>query len=119
MTLDQQSPELWAEIGQQAREVQKIERFLLSGRPQNIISGHKYVNIALWTYNGEGLLVALNTDRKSPYEIRAQLPNVEKEQLLTMFTERPFGLTIENGHLIGTIKPEDVHVYSLKMADHR
>ena len=113
VTLNQQNPALWDEIGKQATEINQIAPFLLKGTRRAIPSNAKNVHVFKWEKDTKKILVVFSTDRSTARDLHMAIPDSAGETLLPLFANRPAGLELKNGILSGRIAPEEVHVYSV------
>lgn len=119
VTLDQQAPELWKEIGRQAGEVARMEPFLLRGIRKEIPTGREKLHAFIWTKGEDRILLVFNTDIKLSHEFNAKIPMSSGTRVNPMFVDRPSGLQNVDGFFRGTIGPQEVHVYAISTGDHR
>ncbi len=118
VTLNQQAPALWDEIGKQAEEVSQLAPFLLKGTRRALPSGEEHVHVILWENDAEKILVVFSTDRSTARALHTTVPHSEGQTLASLFANRPSGLELKNGVLSGRIEPEEVHVYSVSESAH-
>jgi len=114
MTLAEQCPPLWEEIGKQAVEVKAIESFLKEGSCTQLKTQFDKVHASLWKKADKSLLILFSTERKLSLEIGIILPGSESRKIEAVFKDRPAGMLLSNGIISGNIGPEEVHVYHIK-----
>ena len=118
VTLNQQAPALWDEIGKQSKEIKQLAPFLLKGTRRILPSNLENVHIFTWENDTKKILVVFSTDRSTARDLHTAIPDSAGRTLSTLFADRPSGLELENGVLIGRIEPEEVHVYSVSKSTH-
>jgi hypothetical protein len=119
VTLNQQAPALWDEIGKQAKEISQLAPFLLDGTRRALPSNEEHVHIFQWEKDTKKILVVFNTDRIKARDLHTAIPDSAGETLSTLFANRPAGLELKGGILSGTIEPEEVHVYAVTKAEQK
>ncbi len=107
------NPELWNGIKSLVPEIKKLSPILLNGDLTKISTGVEDVFAGGWTYQDQVVVVVLNTSSSSTRQASIALPGGTNE-VQAMFSNRPSGMVVRNGRLSGSIKPKDVHVYSLR-----
>ncbi|MEO0452520.1 MAG: hypothetical protein AAFY98_00100 [Verrucomicrobiota bacterium] len=112
LTLDQQAPELWQEIGRQAQEIETILPYLF-GKRILIQSSKPRFHLAQWTRGDDSMLVVFSTENIMTHELDEEIPILKGYHLEPMFEDRPAGLQIHEATLQGSLAPEQVHVYRL------
>ena len=117
-TLNQQAPALWDEIGKQSKEIKQLTPFLLKGTRRALPSNVEHVHVFTWENDTKKILVVFSTDRSTARDLHTAIPDSAGRTLSTLFADRPSGLELENGVLIGRIEPEEVHVYSVSKSTH-
>jgi hypothetical protein len=118
VTLNQQAPALWDEIGKQSKEINRLAPFLLKGTRRALPSNAEHVHVFIWENDTKKILVVFSTDRSTARDLHTAIPDSAGGTLSTLFADRPLGLELENGVLIGRIEPEEVHVYSVSKSTH-
>jgi len=118
VTLNQQAPALWDEIGKQSKEIKLLAPFLLKGTRRALPSNVEHVHVFTWENDTKNLLVVFSTERSTARHLHMAIPDSAGRTLSTLFADRPSGLELENGVLIGRIEPEEVHVYSVSKSTH-
>ena len=118
VTLNQQAPALWDEIGRQSKEMNQLAPFLLKGTRRALPSNAEHVHVFIWENDTKNILVVFSTDRSTARDLHTAIPDSAGGTLSTLFADRPSGLELENGVLTGRIKPEEVHVYSVSKSTH-
>ncbi len=113
VTLNQQAPALWDEIGKQAEEISQLAPFLLNGTRRALPSNAEHVHVFMWENATHKILVVFSTDRSTARDLRTAIPDSAGETLAPLFANRPAGLELNGGILSGRIGPEEVHVYSV------
>jgi hypothetical protein len=113
VTLNQQAPALWDEIGKQAKEVRELAPYLLKGTRRTLTSNAEHVHVFLWEMDAKKILVVFNTDRSTSTNLHTAIPDSADQTLASLFANRPTGLELKGGILSGRIGPEEVHVYSV------
>jgi len=114
MTLPEQCPSLWEEIGKQAAEVKTIEPFLLDGKRSQLKTKFDKVHAMIWEKDGKRLLVLFSTERKLARMIEINPSGPPVHDIEAVFKDRPAGLHFRDGMVSGIVGPEDVHVYLIK-----
>lgn len=108
-TIDVLFPSLWAEVVQSGAEVTQLSPVLLNGgftrrnRTNDILC-------SFWTYLGVTYVVAINTvnaNRNASFQIPGN------GALASLFPGRPTGMIYSGGNLSGTIRPYEVHIYTI------
>ena len=118
VTLNQQAPALWDEIGKQSKEINQLAPFLLKGTRRPLPSNAEHVHVFIWENDTKKILVVFSTDRSTARDLHTAIPDSAGGTLSTLFADRPSGLELKNGVLIGRIEPEEVHVYSVSKSTH-
>jgi len=113
VTLNQQAPALWDEIGKQAKEISQLAPFLLKGSRRALPSNAEHVHVFLWEKDAKKILVIFSTDRSTSMDLHTAIPDSAGQTLASLFANRPTGLELKGGILSGRIGPEEVHVYSV------
>ena len=113
VTLNQQAPALWDEIGKQSQEISQLAPFLLKGTRRALPSNAEYVHVFLWEEDAQKILVVFNTERNASADLHAVIPDSAGQTLAALFADRPTGLELKGGILRGRIRPEEVHVYAI------
>ncbi|MEI8342970.1 MAG: hypothetical protein WCH43_15715, partial [Verrucomicrobiota bacterium] len=119
VTLNQQAPALWDEIGKQAKEINQLAPFLLDGTCRELPSRQERVHVFMWEKDTKQLLVIFNNDRTTPRDLHVAIPDSSSQSLSNLFADRQSGLELNNGVLSGKIKPEEVHVYAVIKAEQK
>jgi PKD repeat protein len=110
-------PELWADLAKQVAEMKSMRPFLLEGTLTIPLTGLERVHAGLWEHEGQVVVVVLSTHRTDSYPVSIPLPVAAYESLQPMFPGRTeSGMTLDSGNLVGTIGPEETHVYLLDAA---
>jgi hypothetical protein len=117
VTLNQQAPALWDEIGQQAKEINQLSPFLLNGTRRTLPSNTEHVHILIWENETKKILVIFSTDRSNARDLHIAIPASAGRTLVSLFTNRPTGLELKGDILTGRIQPEEVHVYAFTVVD--
>jgi hypothetical protein len=117
VTLNQQAPALWDEIGKQAKEINQLAPFLLKGTRRALPSNTEHVHILIWENETKKILVIFSTDRSNARDLHTAIPASAGRTIVSLFTNRPTGLELNGGILTGRIQPEEVHAYALTVAD--
>jgi hypothetical protein len=117
VTLNQQAPALWDEIGKQAKEINQLAPFLLKGTRRALPSNTEHVHILIWENETKKILVIFSTDRSNARDLHTAIPASAGRTLVSLFTNRPTGLELNGGILTGRIQPEEVHAYALTVVD--
>jgi hypothetical protein len=113
VTLNQQAPALWDEIGKQSQEISRLAPFLLKGTRRALPSNAEHVHVFLWEKDAQKILVVFNTARNASTDLHTAIPDSAGQTLAAMFADRPAGLELKGGILRGRIRPEEVHVYAI------
>lgn len=113
VTLNQQAPALWDEIGKQSQEISRLAPFLLNGTRRALPSNAEHVHVFLWEKDAQKILVVFNTARNASTDLHAVIPDSAGQTLAALFADRPAGLELKGGILRGRIRPEEVHVYAI------
>jgi len=114
VTLSDQDPALWDEIGKQSKEINQLAPFLLKGTRRALPSNAEHVHMFLWENDKKKLLVVFSTDRSTARDLHSTaIPDSAGQKLTPLFANRPAGLELKGGILSGRIQPEEVHVYSV------
>ena len=117
VTLNQQAPALWDEIGKQAKEIDRLAPFLLKGTRRALPSNTENVHILIWENETKKILVIFSTDRSNARDLHTAIPDSSGRTLVSLFANRPTGLELKGGILTGRIQPEEVHVYAFTVID--
>jgi hypothetical protein len=117
VTLNQQAPALWDEIGKQAKEINQLAPFLLKGTRRALPSNTENVHILIWENETKKILVIFSTDRSNAQDLHTAIPDSAGQTLASLFANRPAGLELKGGILTGRIQPEEVHVYAFTVVD--
>jgi hypothetical protein len=115
ITLPEQDPALWAEIGKLGLEVKDISPFILGDKRIDLKTGNDRIHASLWGDKEERLLIVFNTERKDVQQIKILLPELEVLKLTPRFSDGPHSLKVADGALSGSMKGEEVHVYNLTL----
>ena len=113
VTLNQQAPALWDELGKQAKEIKQLAPFLLKGTRRALPSNAEHVHVFIWENDTKKILVVFNTDRSTSTDLHTAIPDSADQTLASLFANRPTGLELKGSILRGRIRPEEVHVYSV------
>jgi hypothetical protein len=117
VTLNQQAPALWDEIGRQAKEINQLAPLLLKGNRCALPSNTENVHILIWENETKKILMVFNTDRSNARDLHTAIPDSSGRTLVSLFANRPAGLELKGGILSGRIHPEEVHVYKFTVVD--
>jgi hypothetical protein len=117
VTLNQQAPALWDEIGKQAKEVRELAPYLLKGTRRALPSNTEHVHFLIWENETKKILMVFSTDRSNARDLHAAIPDSAGQTLASLFANRPAGLELKGGILTGRIQPEEVHVYAFTVVD--
>ena len=117
VTLNQQAPALWDEIGKQAKEINQLAPLLLKGIRRALPSNTENVHILIWENETKKILVIFSTDRSNARDLHTAIPDSSGRTLVSLFANRPTGLELKGGILTGRIQPEEVHVYAFTVID--
>ena len=118
VTLNQQAPALWDEIGKQSKEISQLAPFLLKGTRRALPSSAEHVHVFLWENDTKKILVVFSTERSTARDLHTAIPESAGQTLEPLFANRPAGLELKGGILSGRIGPEEVHVYSVSESTH-
>jgi hypothetical protein len=119
VTLNQQAPALWDEIGKQSKEIKQLAPFLLQGTRRALPSNAENVHIFMWENATNKILVVFSTDRSTARDLRTAIPDSADRTLTPLFANRPAGLELKGDILSGRIQPEEVHVYAVTKVNER
>ncbi len=108
------SKELWSECGAVAKEVQELAPLILDGKRTKLSAG-KDVSAAAWVGEKGTLVVVANLSETDARSVSLSLPQGVGGELTPAFKDRdrPAGLTLKDGKLVGEIRKSAVHVYHL------
>lgn len=106
---------LWNGIKSLVPEVKQLSPMLLNGNLTKITTGVQDVFAGIWTYQNQAVVVVLNTSSSSTKQTSITLPSQRASGVEAMFSGRPSGMSVIGNNLVGSIKPEDVHVYSFEI----
>jgi PKD repeat protein len=111
------APDLWADIAVQVAEMKSLRPFLLEGTLSIPLTGLERVHAGIFEHDGQVVVVVLSTHRETSFPVSIPLPVGAYDSLQPMFPGRSeSGMTIDGGNLVGTIAPEETHVYLLDKA---
>lgn len=109
------NPNLWNGIKSLVPEIKQLSPTLLDGQLTKINTGVEDVFAGFWKYQNQAVVVVINTSRRSTRTVSIPLPSQRTSGVEPMFSGRPSGMAVIGSKLSGSIKPEDVHVYSFKL----
>ncbi len=110
-------PALWDDLAVQVAEMKSLRPFLLEGTLTIPATGLERVHAGFWELGGQVVVAVLNTHRTSSYPVSIPLPVAAYQSLQPMFPGRSeSGMALDSGNLVGTIDPEETHVYLLDTA---
>jgi len=77
--------------------------------------GNARIHAGIWEYNGDVYVVVLNTSQSQSFEAEIPLPQGATGTPNPVFGGGRYGtgLTVQNGQLVGSVNPEEVHVYQI------
>jgi hypothetical protein len=111
------APALWEDLAKQVAEMKALRPFFLEGVLSIPDTGLERVHAGVWRLEGQVVVAVLNTHRTSAFPVSVALPAATYEAMQPLFPGRSeTGMTIDGGSLVGTIQPEEVHVYLLDEA---
>ena len=110
-----QNSDLWNELKSLVSEFKRLEPVLLEGNWKRLNIGIDDLFAAEWTYQGSVYVVAINTSPTNAIEASIPIPEPVTGSVETVFSNRPSGMSFNEGKLIGSIGSEDVHVYRLSL----
>jgi hypothetical protein len=111
------APELWEDLARQVAEMKSLRPFFLEGTLTIPATGLERVHSGIFELEGQVVVVVLNTHRETSFPVSIPLPVHAYATLQPMFPGRTeAGMTLDGGSLVGTIAPEETHVYLLDTA---
>lgn len=111
------APDLWADLALTTREVKSLTPFLLHGARSELVTGSGRVHATSWQLDGQVVVVALSTERAGAHAVTLELPPNAAGPAHVLFPSRAeSGMTVSGGDLVGSIGPEEVHVYLVDLA---
>lgn len=100
--------QLASEIGQLAQPLLAGKRTLLPLVEQQ----NDMVFSACWEHDKSVYVIVVNTsESETPEQVKAPLPVAVRGPLVSVFAEKPTGLSIRENHVVGEIGHGSVHVY--------
>jgi hypothetical protein len=104
------SPELWMGIKSLVPELKAMSQFLVTGQLKRFQSEDSNLLAGMWTLPDRAAIVLVNTSYDRSVEVAMPISHRLK-QLLPMFDDRPATITLQEGHLTGSLAPLQVQVY--------
>lgn len=105
---------LWQEAQLLAGELQAMTPLLLAGDATRLATGNEDVLAAAWQQQGREYVVVINTSQTTGYPVTVPLTLAGASTATPVFAERPAGMVVEAGALVGQVEAEAVHVYVIE-----
>ena len=111
-TLAANHPELWTELIRIRKEVKTFEGALLNGKRTTTIEDPSEYSVfsAYWEFENRVYVAIANTSGGTK-SVSVELPAGTTGGLQPLFMDRPSGMSISNGAVVGSINSTDVHIY--------
>jgi PKD domain len=111
------APALWQDLKSQNVELASLTSFLLHGARTELPTANARVRAASWELAGQVVVVALSTERSASHAVALALPANATGPAHRLFPGRAeAGMSVSGSQLVGSIGPEEVHVYLLDLA---
>lgn len=105
-------PDLWNNLKNLVPELNAISPILLEGDLREVELGEN-VSAGIWVSKDQGLAAIVNTSYDKTAKVTIALPTgFTKAQ--PMFSDRPSSAIVKSGNISDSVKPLEVHIYSLK-----
>ncbi len=103
------SRDLWAECGALGAELKALAPLILDGKRTKLTDGGD-VTAAAWVDAGEAVVVVVNLSEREGRPVSLTLPKGLVGKLVPRFPNRPAGLEVIDGKLVGRVGQAEVHV---------
>ncbi|RMD79821.1 MAG: hypothetical protein D6820_07650 [Lentisphaerae bacterium] len=107
---------LWAELKMIVRELKRLHGpMLTTGKRTMVDTGERFIKAAIWTGKKGDYLVVINVHETEKKKVSFKLDHSSAGhgRLIPVFLNRPKGLWLRNGKIVGSLKAGDVHVYKV------
>lgn len=103
---------LWERLKSLAPEINKLSPVLREGTLTKLNTKNEQLLAGEWKYRNSLYVIVVNTSPTQTIATSMTIP-IKKGSVKTLFPGRPSGMTLRNGNLSGSVKPEDVHIYQI------
>ena len=114
--LPSENPTLWAELTTVTREVRELEPVLIDAPLTRPATQAPSAKCGLWTTTDGAYVAVINTSTTVTSTVSIALPAGLGAVAAPLFADRPSGLSISGGNLVGAIAPRATHVYRIAKA---
>jgi hypothetical protein len=104
--------DLWDRLKSLAPEINKLSPVLIDGTLTKLNTKDEQLLAGQWKYRNSLYIIVVNTSPTKTIATSMTIP-VKKGSIKTLFPGRPSGMSLRNGTLRGSVKPEDVHIYQI------
>jgi hypothetical protein len=106
----------WSELKSLVPEIRELTPALLNGKLTRTRAANG-VYAGIWIFENKVYIIAVNTLSRRVDGATINLPSETTGEAKSLFPNRPAGMKVEGNRLVGSLMPEDVHVYVLNSAE--
>jgi hypothetical protein len=103
---------LWDLLKSVAPELNKLSPVLIDGTLTKLNTKNEQLLAGQWKYQNSLYVIVANTSQTKTIATSMTIP-LKQGLVKTLFPGRPSGMSLRNGTLRGSVKPEDVHIYQI------